>query len=147
MLGGSNACQHCFCSSPIIQNPPTFLLCCLSACLANNSKQFELHSQFWKLLRDIGLWQHPHHLQNIRKFTTKYYPRKIFLPRIIPSSNYYIEIHDGTFPLIKILPKPKGDPVHELSSDFLAQFQLYHVTSCRHFTHHTSIICYNGTSW
>ena len=109
------------CSPHIIQNPPAFLLRCLAARLANNSEQFELHSQFRKLPRDIGLWQHPGHLQNKTKFTTKDDPSEIFPPRIIPSSNYYMEIHDGTFPLIeasqKILPKPKGDP-----SDFLARF-------------------------
>ena len=119
LLGGSNSCQHCFCSPHIIQNPPAFLLRCLAARLANNSEQFELHSQFRKLLRDIGLWQHPGHLQNKTKFTTKDDPSEIFPPRIIPSSNYYMEIHDGTFPLIeasqKILPKPKGDP-----SDFFS---------------------------
>ena len=112
VLGGSSACQHCFYS------PPAFLLRCLAAHLVNNSKQFELHSRFWKLLRDIGLWQHPRDLQNKRKFTTKDDPRETFPTRIIPSSNYYMEIHDGTFLLTaaseKILPKPKGDPVHEL---------------------------------
>ena len=46
VLGGSNACQHCFCSPHIVQNPPAFLLRCLAAHLANNSKQFELHSWF-----------------------------------------------------------------------------------------------------
>ena len=112
MFGGSNACQHCCCSLHIIQNPPAFLLHCLAAHLANNNKQFVLHSRFCKLLRDIGLWQHPHHLQNKTKFTTKEDPWEIFPPHIIPSSNYYTEIHDGTFPLIaasrKFYPNPKG---------------------------------------
>ena len=103
----------------IIQNPPAFLLRCLAACLANISKQFERYSRFWKLLRDIGIWQHLCHLQNKTKFTTKDDPKKIFPPHLIPSSNGYLEIHDGTFPLIgasqKILPKSKGDLVHGLT--------------------------------
>ena len=55
VLGGNNACQHCFCSPHIIQNPPAFLLRCTATHLANNSKQFELYRKFWKRLRDIGL--------------------------------------------------------------------------------------------
>ena len=151
MLGGSNACQHCFCSPHIIQNPPAFLLRCLAACLANISKQFERYSRFWKLLRDIGIWQHLCHLQNKTKFTTKDDPKKIFPPHLIPSSNGYLEIHDGTFPLIgasqKILPKSKGDLVHGLTSDLLSTVStlLYHIMQT-FYTHHTSVICYNGTS-
>ena len=150
MLGGSNSCQNCFCSSHIIQNPPAFLFRCLAARLANNRKQFELQSQFCTLLRDIGLWQHPRHLQNKTKFTTKDDPREIFPPRIIPSSNYYMEIHHRTFPLIaasqKVLPKPKGNPVHGLSDFFSTVSTLSYHIMWTFYTHHTSIICYNGTS-
>ena len=78
---------------------PSPLPCC-TARLANSHKQFELHSQFWKPLRDIGLWQHPRRLQNKTKFTTKDDPREISPPRIIQSSNYYMEMHDGTFPSV-----------------------------------------------
>ena len=53
---------------------------------------------------------------NKAKNTTKDHPREIFLPHIIPSSNYIHE--NGTFPLVaasqKILPTPKGDAVHWL---------------------------------
>ena len=96
---------------------PSPLPCCMPC--QQQYKQFELHSWFWKLLRDIGLWQHPHHLQNKTKFTAKDDPSEIFPLCIMPSSNCYMEIHDGTFPLIaasqKILLKPKEDPIHGLS--------------------------------
>ena len=133
MLGGGNACQHCFCPPHIILNPPAFLLRCLAACLGNISKQFEWYSRFWKLLREIGKWQHVCHLQSKSKFTTKNGCKKILPPHLIPSINGYMEMHDGTLPLIgasqKILPKSKGVLVHGLTSGILSTVStlLYHI--------------------
>ena len=116
---------------------PSPLPCCTPC--QQPYKQFELHSWFWKLLKDIGLWQHPRHLQNKTKFTAKDDCSEIFPPRIIPSSNYYMEIHDWTFRSLqqvrKFYPNPKGIPHMGYHLTFLARFRLYHITSCRHFTH------------
>ena len=88
---------------------------------------------FWKLLRDIGLWQRPRHLENKTKITTKDDPRGNIatMHNTIKSySNYYMEIHDKTFLFIvasqKILPNPEGIPyiVYHLTPS-VAQFRLY----------------------
>ena len=63
VLGGSNACHHCFCSPCVILSPPVFLVGSCAPSLANNSDQFKLYRQFWKLLRDTGLWQYPQYLE------------------------------------------------------------------------------------
>ena len=69
------------------------------------------------------------------KNTTKDLPREIFLPCIIPPSNYIHE--DGTFPLIaasqKILPTSKGDAVHWLQQTFFSSLRF--IISCSQFTH------------
>ena len=79
--------------------------------------------QHYKQLRDTNYWQHLCHLQNKAKVSAKDDTSEIFQLRIIPSSNYYMEIHDGTFLLIaasqKILPKPKGDPISYLGSHII----------------------------
>ena len=114
-----------------------FLLPCQQQC-----KEFELHSLLWKLLRDTGYWQHLRHLQHKAKVSAEDDSSEIFLPRIIPSSNCYMEIHDGTFLLIQT---QRGS--HTWATIWLfSTISLYYITSCRHFTNHTSIICYNGTS-
>ena len=104
---------------------------------------------FWKLLRDIGLWQHPRHLENKTKITTKDDPwgNIATMHNTIKSySNYYMEIHDKTFLFIaasqKILPNPEGIPyvVYHLTLS-VAQFRLYpSYSQFTHFSHHASIL-------
>ena len=93
---------------------PSPLPCCTPC------QQFELHSHaVLETAKGHRLMAASTSPAKKTKFTIKDDLSEIFPPRIIPSSNYYMEIHDGTFPLIeasqKILPKPKGDP-----SDFFS---------------------------
>ena len=56
-----------------------------------------------------------------------------------------MELHDGTIPLTaasqKIPPKPKGGPVHEVSSDFFILTHIivqFYVTMALHSSHITN---------
>ena len=130
VLGGNNACQHCFCSPHTESSsihPP--LLCCEH--LANNSEEFELYKKFWKWLWDIGWWQHPCNLEI--KITTKDDRMEIFPPCIIQSSliaiiswEYMIGYFRSLQQIEKFYVNTKGSLIWP-SSDFLAQFQLYHI--------------------
>ena len=90
MLGGSDACHHCFYSPCVVHSPPAFLVGSFATHLANNSKRFKLFRQFWQLLRDIGIWQHPQHLANKTKITTRDDPHEILPLCIIQVSTCII---------------------------------------------------------
>ena len=55
-------CPHCLFGPCIIQRPPVFLTGRAAPSLANDRKRFRLYQQFWQLLRDLGLWDHPTYL-------------------------------------------------------------------------------------
>ena len=65
MIGGPDACPHCFSSPCVVNNPPSFLVGGSVADLRNANKQYPLYRKFWRLLKEIGLWNYEPYL--IRK--------------------------------------------------------------------------------
>ncbi|KAL5516910.1 hypothetical protein EMCRGX_G002354 [Ephydatia muelleri] len=55
-------CPHCLFGPCIIRRPPVFLTGRAVPSLANDRKRYKLYQQFWKLLKDLGLWDHPTYL-------------------------------------------------------------------------------------
>lgn len=86
VLGGNDACDHCFCFPCIIRNPPAFLVGSSAANITNNSKRFKLYRKFWKELKKRGLWERPEYLDKKRKKTSIDDPREILPPCVIQVS-------------------------------------------------------------
>ena len=126
VLGGSNACHHCFCSPCVVQSPPAFLVGSSAAHLVNNSKRFKLYRQFWQLLKDIGTWQHPEYLSNKLKITTRDDPREI-LPLCIVQVSTCIIVNIA----LRYMSRPS---VHcrRLEDDTLTQMVFRMLTTTRH---------------
>ena len=62
IVGGPGPCPHCFCSPCILSNPPSFLVGSSAADIRNANKRFILYGNFWRLLKDIGLWNYEPYL-------------------------------------------------------------------------------------
>jgi hypothetical protein len=45
--------------------------------LANNTKRYKLYKQFWKLLKQLGLWSHPVYASRKSLLTTLQDPREV----------------------------------------------------------------------
>lgn len=62
VIGGPDACPHCFCSPCVVSNPPTFLFGSSAADLRNANKRYPLYEKFWRLLKELGLWRYEPYL-------------------------------------------------------------------------------------
>ena len=82
ILKGINYCQDCLCSPCVVVLPPDFLRGSASPHDANAGKRHELYRQFWKLLRDLGVWRDEEYLARKEQRTVRD-DRRDILPNCI----------------------------------------------------------------
>ena len=66
VIGGPDVCPHCFCCPCVVSSPPSFLFGSSAADLRNVNKRRTLYKNFWKSLKEIGLWSYEPYL--VRKY-------------------------------------------------------------------------------
>ena len=86
-------CPHCLFGSCIIRRPPVFLIGKAVPSWANGRKQYKIYQRFWKLLKDLGLWDHPTYLARM----THPLDRRKIMPKCVQNVN------DPTFLLENVL--------------------------------------------
>ena len=99
MLNGTPnepCCPHCLFGPCIIRRPPVFLTGRAVPSLANDRKRYKLYQQFWKLLKDLGLWDHPTYLAR-KGLVTHPLDRREIMPKSVQNVN------DPTFVLESVL--------------------------------------------
>ena len=79
-------CPHCLFGPCIIRRPPVFLTGRAVPSLANDRKQYKLYQQFWKLLKDLGLWDHPTYLAR-KGLVTHPLDRREIMPKCVQNVN------------------------------------------------------------
>ena len=70
----------------IIRRPPVFLTGRAVPSLANDRKRYKLYQQFWKLLKDLGLWDHPTYLAR-KGLVTHPLDRREIMPKCVQNVN------------------------------------------------------------
>ena len=55
-LRGEGHCSHCLCAPCVIEQPPDFLVGSCDPHPANSEKRHNLYRDFWRLLRDLCVW-------------------------------------------------------------------------------------------
>ena len=91
MLNGTPnepCCPHCLFGPCIIRRPPVFLTGRAVPSLANDRKRYKLYQQFWKLLKDLGLWDHPTYLAR-KGLVTHPLDRREIMPKCV-------QVHEGS---------------------------------------------------
>ena len=99
MLNGTPnepCCPHCLFGPCIIRRPPVFLTGRAVPSLAYDRKRYKLYQQFWKLLKDLGLWDHPTYLAR-KGLVTHPLDRREIMPKCVQNVN------DPTFVLESVL--------------------------------------------
>eukprot|EP00731_Ephydatia_muelleri_P017073 Em0010g171a len=99
-------CPHCLFGPCIIRRPPVFLTGRAVPSLANDRKRYKLYQQFWKLLKDLGLWDHPTYLAR-KGLVTHPLDRREIMPKCVQNE---IRIR---------YPNPVGIPYTNYRSSFL----------------------------
>ncbi|KAL5472993.1 hypothetical protein EMCRGX_G027433 [Ephydatia muelleri] len=89
-------CPHCLFGPCIIRRPPVFLTGRAVPSLANDRKWYKLYQQFWKLVKDLGLWDHPTYLAR-KGLVTHPLDRREIMPKCVQNVN------DPTFVLENVL--------------------------------------------
>ena len=75
-------CPHCLFGPCIICRPPVFLSGRAAPSLANDRKRYRLYLQFWQVLRDLGLWNHPTYLMR-KGLVTHPSDRREIMPKYV----------------------------------------------------------------
>ena len=77
VLRGVHHCPHCLCAPCVITHPPDFLFGACSPHPANDGKRRRLYKMFWRLLKDLRLWNDDEYLERKERRTTIYDQREI----------------------------------------------------------------------
>ena len=108
--------------SCILCRPPVFLTGRAAPFLANDGKRFILYQQFWQLLKDLVLWDHPTCLAR-KGLVTHPSDRREIMPKCVQNVNNSAYLVEGeliiTFPVFhtgnqKQISKPCGCSIHKL---------------------------------
>ena len=122
VVGGPGPCPHCFCSPCVVSNPPSFLVGSSAADIRNATKRFPLYTNFWGLLKDIGLWNYEPYL--VRKSARTH---RADVREIIPSCVTNVSVQYNNIAVIIIMftllhegnktkvSKSSGHPIKGLS--------------------------------
>ena len=86
VIGGPDPCPHCFSSPCIVSNPPSFLVGSSVADVRNANKRYPLYRKFWRLLKDIGLWNYEPYLVRKSARTSRADVREI-IPSCVTNVN------------------------------------------------------------
>ena len=89
-------CPHCLLAPCIIRQRPVFLTGRAAPSVHNDRKRFNLYKKFWKVLRDLGLWNHPTYLGR-KTLVTHPSDRREIMPKCVQNVN------DPTFLLESVL--------------------------------------------
>ena len=116
------SCPYCLFGPCIIHRPPVFLTGRAAPSLAHDRKRFILYQQFWQLLKDLGLWDHPTYLER-KGLVTHPSDRREIMPKCVQNVNNSACLVEGelvnTFPVFhtgnqKQISKPCGCSIHKL---------------------------------
>ena len=75
--GHEEICPHCRMCPCIVLKPPGFLRGSGDAHVRNRPHRFRLYRGFWKLLKDLCLWNDDHYLEHKRRVTQEHDQREI----------------------------------------------------------------------
>lgn len=76
-LGGDGHCPHCLFAPCIVTTPPDFMTGQSGPHIRNNTHRYRLYRQFWKVLKELGLWNDSRYLDRKRAVTLVADPREI----------------------------------------------------------------------
>ena len=95
ILRRQNHCPYCFCGPCVIELPPDFLRGSCSPHPANAGKRDRLYQMFWRLLRDLGLWQDQQYLRQKEARTVRDDRRDIMPECVLTVNNsiYTLNAH------------------------------------------------------
>ena len=86
-------CPHCLCTPCVIVQPPSFLTGSTAASLGNISKRFSLYKKFWRLFKEMGLWQSDVYLQRKSVRTSRDDKREMIPQCTVRASTNCLHIH------------------------------------------------------
>ena len=90
-FGGEGHCIHCLFAPCIVTKPPNFLFGQSGPHIRNNNHRYKLYRQFWRALKDLGLWSDGRYLTRKREVTLLTDPREI-IPVCIVNVSYIINV-------------------------------------------------------
>ena len=100
VLRGIGHCPHCLCAPCVIAHPPDWLRGACSAHPANDGKRYRLYRMFWRLLKDLRLWNDDEYLARKESRTTKHDKREIIPKCVVAVSSgilymylYVLHVH------------------------------------------------------
>ena len=78
-----NFCPHCLMCPCVVLKPPEFLRGSSDAHIRNRQHRFRLYRGFWKMLKDLGVWNDDRYLERKKRVTQEHDQREIMPSCII----------------------------------------------------------------
>ena len=89
-LSGDGHCPHCLFAPCIVAVPPDFVCGQSGPHICNNTHRYRLYRQFWKALKELGLWNNSQYLARKREVTLVADPREIIPLCIVNLRTHYL---------------------------------------------------------